>query len=79
MLFENFVDAFEEIPIANGLALFQQQVRPLSNESILILHQAVLKRSQVALLDSLDQWLEFIKAILIQYCKEIMARKDVRV
>lgn len=60
MLFENFVHAFEEISIANCLALFQQQVRPLSNETILILYQAVLKRSQVALLDSLDQWLEFV-------------------
>jgi hypothetical protein len=60
MFFQDDVNSFEEISIADYLALFQHQIRPLANEAILVLHQTILKCTEVTFLNSFHQWFELV-------------------
>lgn len=66
VFFQYFVDALEKISIHNRLAFFEEEVGTLSNKSVLVVNQTVLKCSEITLPYSLHEWLKFIESILVQ-------------
>lgn len=68
VLFHYFPDPLKKVSIDYRLAFFKKKIGSLSNKSILVLDQAILKGSKIALAHSLHEGFELFQSVFVQYC-----------
>lgn len=68
-LVQYFKDALEQVAIDDRLAFFQEKVGSLSNETVLVADQTILKGSEIAPADSFHEGFEFFQSVFVQHCE----------